>query len=525
MTPPRLEPSERHHEAPEERQDVRNASRPGVGRFVVRALGQDRTSNLDRPLFPASLVRTRAPRIGGRTAAGGRAARDARPASCGRPVSGNRNADRDHRVPAKGFFVSFVIFVVSVVSAPAFAQTPAQPAIARVTFEEAIRRALAQNPTVAHAATAIAQAELLLSRSRAFTRPLVTANVVNSTLDSARGFGAGVVQPRDQVTFSADVSMPVLAPSRWAALAQSRDQVAVSEQTLADVRRQVAVAAGQAYLAVVTAHRQVDVETRALETARAHHDYAAKRLAGGAGSRLNELRAGQAVSSQEARLENIQLALQQAQEALGVLLAETGPVDVEGEPALEVPAAAQESEWMEARPDLLFQRAVTRAAERVFRDSWRDVAPSATATFTPQYITPAGLFQPSRTWRLTVSFTQPLYQGGQQRAVSRLRGLEVDRSKLVEKTLEIRARSEVRLAQTSLASHERALERTRQAATQANEVLRITTTAFDVGATTNLEVIDAQRSARDAEAAVTLAEDVVRRAKLDLLVALGRFPR
>jgi outer membrane protein TolC len=56
-------------------------------------------------------------------------------------------------------------------------------------------------------------------------------------------------------------------------------------------------------------------------------------------------------------------------------------------------------------------------------------------------------------------------------------------------------------------------------------VLQITTTAFEVGATTNLEVIDAQRSARDAETIATLAEDAVRRAHLDLLVALGRFPR
>jgi outer membrane protein TolC len=46
-----------------------------------------------------------------------------------------------------------------------------------------------------------------------------------------------------------------------------------------------------------------------------------------------------------------------------------------------------------------------------------------------------------------------------------------------------------------------------------------------VGATTNLEVIDAQRSARDADSTSTLAEDAVRRARLDLLVAIGRFPK
>ena len=41
----------------------------------------------------------------------------------------------------------------------------------------------------------------------------------------------------------------------------------------------------------------------------------------------------------------------------------------------------------------------------------------------------------------------------------------------------------------------------------ANEVLKITIIAFDAGATTNIEVIDAQRSARDQELVVAQAED------------------
>jgi hypothetical protein len=37
-------------------------------------------------------------------------------------------------------------------------------------------------------------------------------------------------------------------------------------------------------------------------------------------------------------------------------------------------------------------------------------------------------------------------------------------------------------------------------------------------------VIDAERSARDADTSVATAEDTLRRARLDLLAALGRFP-
>jgi outer membrane protein TolC len=41
---------------------------------------------------------------------------------------------------------------------------------------------------------------------------------------------------------------------------------------------------------------------------------------------------------------------------------------------------------------------------------------------------------------------------------------------------------------------------------------------------TNLEVIDAERRARDAALAAVIAEDAVRQNRLDLLAAAGRFP-
>ena len=52
----------------------------------------------------------------------------------------------------------------------------------------------------------------------------------------------------------------------------------------------------------------------------------------------------------------------------------------------------------------------------------------------------------------------------------------------------------------------------------------ITNVSFRAGAATNIEVIDAERAARDADTAVAVAEDTLRRARLDLLTALGRFP-
>ena len=412
--------------------------------------------------------------------------------------------------------------LVFLVAARVYAQ---QAAPVTVEFDEAVRRALERNPTVAQAATTITRAETLLQQSRAVTMPSVNVGVTNVTIEEARGFNGAVTQPQNQFAFSASASVPVLAATRWAAINQARDQIEVASRGVDEVRQQVAVAAGQTYLAVIASRRLVDVSERSLSNARAHLDYAQKRLEGGVGSRLNQLRASQLVASEEARLETTRLGLRRAQEALGVLLAEPGPVDAGGEPAFEIPTEIDESAWRAARPDLLTQTAIQRAAERVVRDTWREWLPTATASFDPQYITPSGLFQPSRTWRLAVTLTQPVFEGGQRRIARQLRELTLDQSRITMSQIEIAARSEVRIAQEAVRILERALTSARAAAQQADEVLKITTTAFEVGATTNLEVIDAQRSARDAETEAAQAEDAVRRARLDLLVAIGRFPR
>jgi outer membrane protein TolC len=83
----------------------------------------------------------------------------------------------------------------------------------------------------------------------------------------------------------------------------------------------------------------------------------------------------------------------------------------------------------------------------------------------------------------------------------------------------------VRLAQDLVRTSERAFNSLRLAAEQAQEVLNITTFAFQAGATTNLEVIDAQRQARDADSSAAVAQNTLMRAQLDLLTALGRFPQ
>ena len=415
-------------------------------------------------------------------------------------------------------------FVAVFFTAALHAQTP--PPMEVVTLEQAVERAIRSNPTVAQASQGILRAEGLLQQARAATMPFVTANLSSLVNSTERRFDDVVTSPRTQATVSAQLGVPVLAASRWAATAQARDQVEIANLSTDEVRTDIAVATAQTYLAIIAQKRQVDVSLRARETALAHLDYARRRLEAGAGTRLNELRAGQEVATNEARLENAQLGVRRAQEALGVLIAANGPADAASEPTFNVPAIVdQEAGWMALRPDLRLFVAEERAADRVWRDSSRDWFPTAIASFDPQALVPASIFSSARSWRFVVNFSQPIFDGGQRRGLRRFREANFNASRLAVQALQIQARSEVRLAQETVRSTERAFESLRSAAEQAAEVLKITTFAFEAGATTNLEVIDAQRQARDADSAAAVAEDAVRRAQLDLLTALGRFPQ
>jgi outer membrane protein TolC len=399
----------------------------------------------------------------------------------------------------------------------------------KITFDEAVQRAIANNPTVEQAAAGILRAEGILQQVRSFSLPLVDAALTTTTIGPVQEFAGESINPRTQLRTAFGVSMPLLAAARWAQSAQARDQVVVAQRSAEEVRRQVAVATAQAYLAVIARRRVLELNERSRDNARAHFDYARQRFEGGVGSRLNALRAEQEFSSDEARVEGARLLVRRAQEALGVLVAADGAVDAAAEPTFDIPPDAVPSSaspaWLVERADVRLLNARTAAAERVVNDSWKDYLPEATGSVAPQFLTPSGLFVPSRSWAASIVFAVPIFDSGQRRGLRREREALLGSVRAERADLERRARAEVRAALEAVRLSELALQRSQAAAEQGNEVVRITDIAFRAGATTNIEVLDAQRRARDAETQSAIAEDELRQAKLDLLVAIGRFPR
>jgi len=415
---------------------------------------------------------------------------------------------------------------------PAFAaaseaQTPAAadpfPVTERLTFDEAVARATSHNPSIGEATQAILRAEALLSGARSVFYPLAYGNVATAVLDAARGFSGNIVQPRVQTAFNATVSYQVLAASGWAAKNQAADRAGIARVSAEETRRNVAISAAQAYLAVIAAERQSEITLRNRDTARALEEYARARLAAGQGSRLNHVRAVQQLGTAEGLLQLAQLLVSRAQEALGVVVFASGPVGAKGEPVFPPAPPPADDSWLAARPDVRLLTAELAAADRVVSDAWKNWLPTVTASFTPRYVTPAGLFEPSKSWRAFFSLDVPIFDAT-LRPDKRVRVAERDAARLRLDALTLEARSEVRIAQESVRSTELIVAATRLSAESAGEALRISEIAFRAGATTNIELVQAQQAARQSEIEAAVAEDRLRQARLDLLVALGRFP-
>jgi outer membrane protein TolC len=422
-------------------------------------------------------------------------------------------------------------FLALVLACSAVAPIGAQEAaMERLTFDEAIRRAIANNPSVQQAASGILRAEAVFQQVRALSLPTAGVAVTSRSIGPVTKFGGEAITPRTQVNISPTLTVPLLSSVTWAQAAQAKDQVVVAERSSDDVKRAIAVATAEAYLAIIARQRQLALTERARDNAKAHFDYAQQRFEGGLGSRLNALRAQQEWSTDQARVEEVALLVRQAQEALGVLVAADGPVDAAAEPTFDVPADVPGAGPMAPslfadRTDVRLANAQVGAAERVVKDSWKDYMPTLSGIVAPQVLTPSGLFAPTRSWSAALVFNLQIFEGGQRRGMARERQAFLDIAQSERGALERQATSEIRTAVEAVTRLERALVSARTAAQQAEEVVQITDVAFRTGATTNIEVIDAQRQARDVETQAAIAQDAVQRARLGLLVALGRFPR
>lgn len=394
-----------------------------------------------------------------------------------------------------------------------------------VGFEEAVQRAMSRNPTAELATEEVRRSEALVQQARSSWLPTLTANGTYTRLDADRVLGDRVIAGANSINANLVLTVPLIAPKAWIVTDRAKDNREIAKLTLVDARRQVGILAGRAYLTIIGQRRVLESSMHARDTAKAHEEFSRSRLAGGVGNRLDAVRAAQERASTETRVHNQRIALTRAQEALGILLGENGPVDA-GDAALAGPptlaAALGEAELK--RSDVVVSREKVEAARKAVRDSYADYLPILSGLVQPFYQNPSSLTSPTTGWQAQLLLSLPLYEGGNRYGLKHERDALHEQAKTRLEAALRQARSEVRVAFEAVQRADEALGQAREASKLAQEALELSQLAYRAGATSNIEVVDAERRARDAETDTAVAEDGARQARLDLLAAAGRFP-
>ena len=209
-----------------------------------------------------------------------------------------------------------------------------------------------------------------------------------------------------------------------------------------------------------------------------------------------------------------------------MLVGTDGPVDAVDEVDLPAPPSMADA-VAGARTDRTDVRLLdmrVASAKRAAGDTWAYYTPYLAAVGTPFVQYPPTLTQPELGWQAQLVLTLPLYDGGLRSGIARERDAVLAEARSNLEAGLRQAQAEIRANFEAMLRADLALASARDAARLARRAMDLATIAYKAGATTNLEVIDAARSARDADTAAAQAEDLSRQARLDLLVASGRFP-
>jgi outer membrane protein TolC len=412
---------------------------------------------------------------------------------------------------------------------PALAQQPGHlyelGRVQEISFEDAIRQTLARNPSVLQAVEELGRAQAIVEETRAPALPNLGFNGVFTQLDGTRTLNGQVLVPATQLNLDLQLSLPLILPQRWAQWAHSKDQVAVTRIGIAEAQRQLAIAVGHTYLSLLAQHNLVALDETAVKDDQAHAEYTEARYQGGFGNRIDSVRAQQQVEADKVTLENAVAQLVRYREALGVLLAQNEAVDaadpVELGPAPDLEHAVDDSQ---RRSDVEENRLRLVATRHVARDDYADYLPTLNAVGFPFYQAPPTAQIPRTGWEIQLVLSWQLFDGGLRYGLAHERARLEREAELGWEAAARQASSDVRTAHDSLARAQRALGDAKAAAQLADSGLHLATLAYRAGATTNIEVIDAERVSHDAQTQAVVASDAAQQALFDLLTASGRIP-
>jgi cobalt-zinc-cadmium efflux system outer membrane protein len=426
-----------------------------------------------------------------------------------------------HRVFSSPWFViarhaavATVVGMVCYIPAANAQQRDSTVTVLRITRQQAIREALARNPTLQMSREQVAQARARVTQAKALPEPALSASIVGQP---------GAFRPRAGNENDLSVGITIPYPGRILLRGQSaRAELESIDESYSLQRQLVVFQTNQAYdsLLVSLRHRQDLEEARKLT--QEFLDKTQARFNAGTVPKLDVIKAQVGVAQAENDLIANERGVANARAALNRLLGRVLGASIDAVDSLTIPSvppdfAQLESIAMARRPELrgLASEQVGARAEQKLAQQYflPDVDFSITRTRvygeTAQYETGIGIALPIFLWQ---------HQRGE---VAEARHRE---SELAAQYRDVAAQvgEDLRNAYaTASTSYRQAVYLRDQLLPSAREAHRIASASYALGGSSALEVIDAQRTLLDAQTQYAAALAAVNDAVADLERATG----
>lgn len=386
--------------------------------------------------------------------------------------------------------------------------------VLRVTRQQAVREALARNPTLQVSREQVAQAQARVTQAHALPEPSIGASVVGQP---------GAFRPRsgNETDLSVGITLPF--PGKLLLQGQAaRGELGSIDESYSLQRQLIVFQTNQAYdsLLVSLQHRRDLEEAKTLTQGFLEKTQA--RFNAGTVAKLDVIKAQVGVAQAENDLIANERGVANARAALNRLLGRVLGASIEAADSLTIPAVPPDFAQLEAiamarRPELrglASEQAGARASQRL-----------AQQFFIPDFdlsITRSRLYGSTAEYETGIGFTLPIFLWQHQRgevAEAKHRQYELDAQ---YRDLAAQVGEDLRNAYaTASTSYRQAVYLRDQLLPSAREAFRIASASYTLGGSSALEVIDAQRTLLDAQTQYAAALAAVNDAVADLERATG----
>ena len=410
---------------------------------------------------------------------------------------------------------------------------------------DAVAQALDANPTVKLSLEQVLRLEGRITEAKADALPDITWNTIavrsrDPGLLNSPNFDGFPDEFRDALrplpgnlfSTAADIRQTIFSFKLGKALEAAKVARGAGIHEVQRARQQIALDTIRAYNQLLFALEQLRVIQANVQSTQTHVDYARNRRTAGVATELEVLRAEVDLENARAEALRAENDVSGARALLNtVMLHPTMAPIVPSDSLAVVPFSAEYDqavkEAMSARPDLQLLKTNEQVQALLVGVAAGDAKPSVEFNGAYGYAVrrPNNLFtQNFARWSGSINFKVPLFDGN--RTGGRVAQARAERNTVTHQiaALENQIRLEVHTALDALALANRTMQAAELNVTQARRVSEMTEANYKLGAATQLDVVDALQSLRQAENIRNLSLYTHANARAALRFVMGRSP-